>query len=105
MPTGTSLLIFSGATLLLLAVPGPAVTYIVTRSVAQGRRAGLLSVAGIHLGTVVHVLAALGHGPGRVQSSVRFGLSKFNTDEEVLYVAGRVAEAVDKLRAAGALGA
>ena len=44
---------------MLLAVPGPAVTYIVTRSVAQGRRAGLLSVAGIHLGTMVHVLAAV----------------------------------------------
>lgn len=50
---------FAGATLVLLAVPGPAVTYIVTRSVSQGRRAGLLSVAGIHLGTMVHVLAAV----------------------------------------------
>jgi cysteine desulfurase len=49
-----------------------------------------------------HVLAALGHGPGKVQSSVRFGLSKLNTEEEVLYVAERVAAAARKLRAARA---
>lgn len=52
-------LAFSGATLLLLVLPGPAVMYIVTRSASQGRRAGLVSVAGIHVGTVVHVGAAM----------------------------------------------
>jgi threonine/homoserine/homoserine lactone efflux protein len=50
---------FTAATLVLLLIPGPAVMYIVTRSAAQGRRAGLVSVAGIHLGTVVHVVAAM----------------------------------------------
>lgn len=54
-----TLLAFSAATLLLLVIPGPAVMYIVTRSASQGRKAGLVSVAGIHLGTVVHVLAAM----------------------------------------------
>ncbi|MEZ5166023.1 MAG: LysE family translocator [Acidimicrobiales bacterium] len=43
----------------LLLIPGPAVMYIVTRSAAQGRTAGLVSVAGIHVGTVVHVVAAM----------------------------------------------
>lgn len=59
MPYSNTLLAFSAATLLLLVMPGPAVMYVVTRSAAQGRRAGLVSVAGIHLGTVVHVLAAM----------------------------------------------
>jgi len=54
-----TLLAFSAATLVLLLIPGPAVMYIVTRSAAQGGRAGLVSVAGIHLGTVVHVVAAM----------------------------------------------
>lgn len=54
-----TLLTFSAATLVLLLIPGPAVMYIVTRSAAQGGRAGLVSVAGIHLGTVVHVVAAM----------------------------------------------
>ncbi len=54
-----SLTTFCLATVVLLLIPGPAVMYIVARSAAQGRRAGLVSVAGIHLGTVVHVLAAM----------------------------------------------
>jgi threonine/homoserine/homoserine lactone efflux protein len=58
MPTGSTLAWFALAALALLVVPGPAVLYIVSRSVNQGRRAGLVSVAGIHTGSVVHVLAA-----------------------------------------------
>jgi threonine/homoserine/homoserine lactone efflux protein len=50
--------LFALAALALLAVPGPAVIYIVTRSVEQGRRAGLASVLGIHTGSIVHVTAA-----------------------------------------------
>src|SRR5215210_2377313 len=46
------------ASLVLLLTPGPAVLYIVARSVQQGRTAGLVSVVGIHLGTIVHIVAA-----------------------------------------------
>ena len=45
-----------------------------------------------------HVLRALGIGE-LAHSSVRFGLGRFNTDEEIDYAAGRVVEAVKKLRA------
>ena len=41
-----------------MIVPGPSVLYIVTRSMDQGRSAGLVSVLGIHTGTIVHVAAA-----------------------------------------------
>ena len=44
--------------LLLNITPGQDTLYIVTRSVAQGRRAGLWSVLGISTGSVVHTLAA-----------------------------------------------
>jgi threonine/homoserine/homoserine lactone efflux protein len=50
--------VFVGAALALLVVPGPAVLYIVARSIDQGRAAGLASVLGIHVGTLVHILAA-----------------------------------------------
>jgi threonine/homoserine/homoserine lactone efflux protein len=50
--------LFALAALGLLLVPGPAVLYIVTRSIDQGRRAGLASVVGIHTGSIVHVAAA-----------------------------------------------
>jgi len=50
--------VFAAAAFLLLITPGPAVLYIVTRSVEQGRRAGLMSVLGICTGTLAHVAAA-----------------------------------------------
>jgi threonine/homoserine/homoserine lactone efflux protein len=53
-----TLAVFAGAALALLVVPGPAVLYIVARSVHQGRSAGLAAVVGIHLGTLAHVFAA-----------------------------------------------
>ncbi|HEC10694.1 MAG TPA: LysE family translocator [Acidimicrobiales bacterium] len=59
MPPLSSLVLFAGSAVVLLVIPGPAVLYIVARSADQGRRAGLVSVAGIHTGTVVHVVAAL----------------------------------------------
>ena len=59
MPSESTLLVFSGVALVLLLVPGPAVIYIVTTAATQGRRAGLMSVAGIHAGTLVHIGAAL----------------------------------------------
>src|SRR5436190_20485298 len=58
MPAPSTLGLFAVAALALLIVPGPSVLYIVTRSVEQGRRAGLLSVLGIHTGTLVHIAAA-----------------------------------------------
>jgi len=59
MPTLTTLSLFSGASLALLVIPGPAVLYIVARGASQGRRAALASVAGVHTGTLVHVFAAI----------------------------------------------
>ncbi len=46
MPALSTITIFLLAGLGILLIPGPAVLYIVTRSVAQGRRAGLASVGG-----------------------------------------------------------
>ena len=59
MPSASTLGVFVTATFLFLLIPGPAVMYIVTRGVTQGRRAGLVSVAGIHAGTLVHVAGAV----------------------------------------------
>lgn len=58
MPGGSTLVLFAGTSLALLAVPGPAVIYVVTRSLDQGRRAGIVSVLGIEAGTFAYALAA-----------------------------------------------
>jgi cysteine desulfurase len=46
-----------------------------------------------------HVLKALGIGEQAARSSIRFGLGRFNTSEEIDYAASRVVEAVKRLRA------
>lgn len=75
--SSNTFLSFSGATLILLLIPGPAVMYIVTRSAVQGRRAGLVSVAGIHVGTIVHVVAAMiGLSAVLAASATAFGIVK-----------------------------
>jgi threonine/homoserine/homoserine lactone efflux protein len=58
IPDAAGLAVFVVAALALLIVPGPAVLYVVARSIHQGRRAGLASVLGIHVGTLVHIAAA-----------------------------------------------
>jgi threonine/homoserine/homoserine lactone efflux protein len=61
MPALSTILLFCGVSFLLVATPGPGVLYVVGRSIDQGRRAGLASMAGIELGEVVHLFAvALG---------------------------------------------
>ena len=77
IPDAANLAVFVVAALALLLVPGPAVLYVVARSIHQGRRAGLASVLGIHVGTLVHIAAATaGLSALLVSSSVAFTVVK-----------------------------
>src|ERR671915_1673593 len=58
MPDLSTFALFAAASLAFLAIPGPSVFYIVTRSLAQGRRAGVTSMLGVQTGGLVHVVAA-----------------------------------------------
>ncbi|MCX5193373.1 LysE family translocator [Streptomyces sp. NBC_00249] len=49
---------FLAASCLLILLPGPNMVLIVTRAAAQGRRAGLVTAAGVECATVVHVAVA-----------------------------------------------
>jgi threonine/homoserine/homoserine lactone efflux protein len=78
MPDPTLWGLFIAASLVLLLTPGPAVLYIVARSVTQGRAAGLVSVLGIHLGTIVHIVAAaIGLSALVVSSALAFAVVKY----------------------------
>ena len=71
-------MLFVGAALLLLVVPGPSVLYIVTQSVSFGRRAGIVSVAGITTGTLVHIAAAtIGLSALLASSALAFDVVKY----------------------------
>ncbi|TMM14921.1 MAG: LysE family translocator [Actinobacteria bacterium] len=62
----------------LLAIPGPAVLYVVTRSIEMGRAGGVASVAGITTGTIVHVgLATAGLSSLILASKTAFDAVKY----------------------------
>jgi threonine/homoserine/homoserine lactone efflux protein len=78
VPEASLLGLFVVAAIVLLLTPGPAVLYIVTRSVEQGRVAGLVSALGVHVGTLVHVAAAaLGVSALLVSSALAFDIVKY----------------------------
>ena len=78
MPDGPTFALFVAAALALLLVPGPAVIYIVARSVEGGRLTGLVSVLGVELGTLLHVVfAAAGLSAIVVSSAVAFSVVKW----------------------------
>jgi threonine/homoserine/homoserine lactone efflux protein len=58
MPSTQSLGLFALACLLLALTPGPNLLYLVSRTLCQGRRAGIVSLAGTSFGFVFHVVAA-----------------------------------------------
>jgi len=78
VPELPTLGLFLAASAALVAVPGPAVLYIVARTVAHGRRAGLVSMLGIEAGALVHVAAAaLGLSALVASSAAAFAVVKY----------------------------
>src|SRR4051794_28684814 len=90
MPDLTLWGLFVVASVVLLLTPGPAVLYIVARSVEQGRAAGLASVLGIHLGTIVHITAAaFGLSALIVSSALAFAVVKYLGAAYLIWIAIR----------------
>jgi threonine/homoserine/homoserine lactone efflux protein len=112
VPELSTLALFAAAALALAVVPGPAVLYIVARSVDQGRLAGLVSALGIGVGSLVHVTAAtIGLSSLLASSATAFtivkyagaaylillGVHRLLTREEVAAVAARPRRALGKI--------
>ncbi len=82
--------LFVLASVVLLLTPGPAVLYIVARSVDQGRLAGLVSVLSIEVGNLVHVvLAAVGLSALLLSSPLAFSVVKYLGAAYLLYLGVR----------------
>jgi threonine/homoserine/homoserine lactone efflux protein len=58
MPGMDLLITFFITTALFAFLPGPAMLYVAARTMAGGRRAGLMAVIGIHIGSYAHIIAA-----------------------------------------------
>ena len=79
--------IFLLAALILLLTPGPAVLYIVARSMDQGRLAGFVSVLSIEVGNSFHVLAAtLGLSAILLSSALAFTIVKYLGAAYLIYL-------------------
>jgi threonine/homoserine/homoserine lactone efflux protein len=87
LPSASQVGLFAVASVVLLLIPGPAVLYVVTQSAEQGRLAGLASVAGIHIGTLLHVAAAaVGLSALILASAVAFSAVKFAGAAYLVYL-------------------
>ena len=87
MPELHALLVFAAASLVLIVVPGPGVIYIVTRSLGQGRAAGLVSMLGVEAGNLVHVAAAaIGLSAVLASSAEAFTVVKYAGAAYLLYL-------------------
>jgi threonine/homoserine/homoserine lactone efflux protein len=78
VPSPTTYGLFTLAALTLLVIPGPAVLYIVGRSIDQGRAAGLASVLGVTTGTLIQIgLATVGLSSLVLASAIAFDVVKY----------------------------
>ena len=86
IPDHSSFVLFITSAVVLLAIPGPAVTY-VGRSIGLGRGAGVVSALGIGVGTCLHAsAAALGLSALLMSSAVAFGAVKYVGAAYLIYL-------------------
>lgn len=87
LPDWTVLSVFLASSFVLCVTPGPGVIYIVTRSVSQGRRAGLASVAGVAAGNLGNaILASTGLALVFAVSDIAFMAVKYAGAAYLLYL-------------------
>lgn len=98
------LVLFISAAFALLITPGPAVLFIIARSVDQGRLAGIASVLGVEVASLVHVAAAaFGLSALLMSSALAFEIVKYLGAAYLLYLGLHkllVKEEVDPQRSA-----
>src|SRR5215207_10415366 len=90
MPELHTFVLFAAASAAFVAVPGPSVIYIVSRALAEGRTAGVVSALGIQTGGLVHVLAAtVGVSALLASSAVAFSVVKYAGAAYLIYIGSR----------------
>jgi threonine/homoserine/homoserine lactone efflux protein len=90
MPTAATLGVFIVAALALLVVPGPSVLYLVTQSIAAGRRGGMAAMLGVQTAGAVHVLfAAAGLSAIIASSATAFAILKYAGAAYLIWMGAR----------------
>jgi threonine/homoserine/homoserine lactone efflux protein len=92
--------LFLPTAILVALTPGPNVLYIVTRSIDQGRKAGLVSVLGSEIGNLFHVAAAaLGLSAILLSSALMFDVVKYLGAGYLIYIGIRTLLSSDTVSA------
>ena len=90
MPDLSTFALFAATCVAFLAIPGPSVFYIVTRSHTQGRRAGVTSMLGVQVGGLVHVVgAAIGVSALIASTAAAFTVVKYAGAAYLVYLGVR----------------
>ncbi|MBW4545992.1 MAG: LysE family translocator [Symplocastrum torsivum CPER-KK1] len=91
MTDTTALAVFMIAALTLNVTPGPNMLYVTTRSLGQGRKAGVVSAIGIGVGNLVHTLAAaLGLSALLMSSAIAYSVVKYVGAAYLIYLGVRM---------------
>jgi threonine/homoserine/homoserine lactone efflux protein len=106
MPDSAHLTAFLAAAVVLAAIPGPGMLYVLARSLAHGRRAGLRSTLGTAVGGLGHVVAAaVGLSALLMTSAVAFTVVKYAGAVYLVWLGVRtlagLREPVEEVRTSG----
>lgn len=78
---------FAVASFILVIIPGPAVLFVIARSLEQGRLAGIVSVVGVSVGAYIHVIAAaIGLSAVLATSATAFSIIKYLGAAYLIYL-------------------
>ena len=104
MISSTQLMLFAATSVVLIFTPGPDIIYVMTRGVAQGRKAALAAAAGFSLGNFVHIFFAVVGLSALLASSARaFQLVKYAGALYLVYLGIRMIRSKADLAAGGEL--
>ena len=91
MPTVETIILFMAAALALNVTPGPSILYVMSRSVGQGRTAGLVSALGLGTGSLIHAgAAALGLSVILAYSPLAYTVVKYLGAGYLVYLGVRI---------------
>ena len=91
MPTVETIILFMAAALALNVTPGPSILYVMSRSVGQGRTAGLVSALGLGAGSLIHAgAAALGLSVILAYSPLAYTVVKYLGAGYLVYLGVRI---------------
>ena len=99
------LAMFAVASTLLIFTPGPDIIYVMTRGMAQGRRAALAAALGFALGNFVHTFFAIvGLSALITSSAIAFSLVKYAGALYLIYLGIRMLRSREALLPKGSAG-